>query len=206
MPIDNGAIVLVSFRGLCFGQRIILTHTLRKTSAPAGTKTVEQELESIIEDTKAGGNIALVPPYLACLPTTYSLTEIRAQVISPVRSAYLTNSELLVGTHASPATVANDSAAITLRTALAGRREVSTKKIGPVPDAASAAGLLTTPYRGLLSQVALALKQTTVLPDGEAYSPVIWHRNLVPSFSLVTNHVLGDQSRTQRRRTVGLGE
>jgi hypothetical protein len=111
------------------------------------------------------------------------------------------------GTNANAATVANDSAAITLRTALSGRNQVGTKHIGPVPDAASANGVLTGAYLMLLDALAQKLIQSAT-PAGwgdTIISPVVADLKF-GSNELVNSYIIGEQSRVQRRRTVGLGE
>lgn len=205
MALELNDVVLVSFRGLCFGQRIILTHTYRIDAVNDPGQTVVQDLTDILTAIDVGGGDAVVPSYLACLPPQYQLTQLRAQRIYPIRSAYVPITKALAGTHEAPATVANDAAAITLRTDYAGRNQIATKHIGPIPDDASSAGLLIAGYKTLLSTLATKLLLTIDFGAAGQATPGIYHRS-TNGFDAVESYILGDQSRTQRRRTVGVGE
>jgi len=205
MPLEVGDIVLVSWRGLCFGQRIILTHTYRVSVAPDPESTVWQNLDSIIDAVDVGGAADITTNYLALLPAAYGLNEIRAQRVYPIRSAYFSKAKAEEGGHAGAATVANDAAAVTLRTDYAGRNQIATKHIGPVPDAASASGLIVTAYKTLLTAFATDLLLTPAFGTTGSLIPIIYHR-ATNGHSDVVSYRLGDQSRTQRRRTVGVGE
>lgn len=207
MGLLNNDIVQISFRGLCFGQRIIMTRPyVISGDFPVGT-SIGQDLESIIGAVAPAGVQDIATPYLACLPPQYSLTGIRAQRIWPTRVAYREDSIIgAVGTNAGAATVANDSACITLRTALSGRKQVANMHIGPVPDTVSVAGLITNAYKATLNPLGTKLVTSFVPPaSGSLVVPVVYHR-ASHTFDLVQQFILGDQSRVQRRRTVGIGE
>lgn len=208
MPVLVGDSVELQWIGSCFAQTIRMNLTYRCAVQNVG-RTTGQTLQELLTTVNGAGANAITPQYLACLPPQYSLLETRAQVIRPTRSAY--TSQVFVGgtpgTHASPATVANDSAAVTRRTALAGRRQVSTLKVGPVPDAVSAAGLLVAAYKVLLEAFAGRTTITILNPVGtEQFIPTILTATGFPDGRDLETFRIGDQSRVQRRRTVGLGE
>lgn len=207
MPIPEAGDILLTMKGFCFGQRIMLTQWFNKENASTGTQTIHEELDAFLDEIINNDSNLMIESYLACLPTSYRLTEFRMQLVYPLRYAYISRTVDMPGTHASPATVANDAAALTFRGAVARREDVATKHIGPIPDAASAAGLLTGPYKVLLETLATAMKgdyAVGTIPN--IYSPEIYHRKQPGTSSPILFHRVGEQSRVQRRRTVGLGE
>lgn len=208
MALKNGDFVRVWTRGVCFGQRIILTHNYLIVGDFPVANSIATDLELILTAWAPAGVLDATTPYLACLPPQFSLQEIRAQLFSPTRSAY--RSVLFVGgapgTNAGAATVANDSGCITMRTEKAGRSQVANQHIGPAPDAASAAGVLTAAYTATLATLGSKLVQAFVPPtSGSLVVPVIFHRATATS-DTINQFIIGPQSRVQRRRTVGIGE
>lgn len=206
MGLLNNDIVQITWRGSCFGQRILLTHHYKILGDYNAATSIAQDLDDITNNIHPLGANDKTTVYLACLPPQYNLIEIRAQRIRASRSAYRAQGNAFPGTHASPATVANDSACVTLRTENAGRSQVSNKHIGPIPDAVSAAGVLTPAYKLLLSSLGSALV-TAFAPvgSGSIVTPVVFNRTLLTS-DVLNTYIVGEQSRVQRRRTVGLGE
>ncbi|OWY61920.1 hypothetical protein B7486_61200, partial [cyanobacterium TDX16] len=150
--------VQITIRGRCFGQRIILVRHLLIVGDMPIADSVKKGLDDILTAVGPGGIANWQVPYLAALPPQYTLDEWRAQRIKPVRSAYTSVFPVaVVGTNANAATVANDSAALTFRGASASRSNVGTCKIGPAPDGASAAGLLTAAYTTLIANIGTAM-------------------------------------------------
>lgn len=199
-------IVQVNWFGSCFGQRIILDTTyLVLGNFPVGDSFF-QDAQRIVNLVTAGGAIDVQTAYLAALPPQYSLEEIRVQKINGVRSAYFSNGFVAtVGTNANAATVANDAACITLRTQKAGRNQVANKHIGPAPDAVSAAGLLVNAYKTVLTALGGKLVISGIpVGSGSIIAPTIYHR-AAGTNDLVQQFLIGQQSRVQRRRTVGVG-
>lgn len=207
MPLAPDDLVRISFRGSCFGQRILMDLTYLTTVGVPGQPTDETLLSVLNAVQLAPTDIRTA--YLACLPPQYELNEIRAQRIFPVRDAYVSFFPVAgtVGTNANNATVSNDAAAITRRTALSGRDQVSTLKIGPAPDAVSVAGRLTAVYGGLLAALA-ALTITTVVDavSTAQLAPVISNRTHFVGARFLRSFRIGLFSRVNRRRTVGIGE
>lgn len=199
-------IVQVNYRGTCFGQRIILDTTYIVIGNFPVLDSFFTDAQRIITAVNAGGVIAVKPSYLACLPASYVLDEIRVQKINGVRSAYFSNGFADPGTHADAATVANDSACVTLRTQKSGRKQVANKHIGPIPDSANVAGLLTNAYKAILSALGTKLL-TSGIPVGAGATivPTIYHR-ADNTNDPVQQFLVGAQGRVQRRRTVGIGE
>lgn len=208
MPVLVGDSIELSFIGTCFGQTIRFINTY-KCAVQNLARTTTTTLQELITQVSAGGANDIMASYLACLPPQYSLLKIRAQVVHPTRSAY--TEQVFVGgtpgTHASPATVACDSASVWRRTALAGRRQVSTLKVGPVPDAVSAAGLLIAAYKALLTTFGADTIKPLVMPVGteQFVATILTPGGANDGRDLISVGV-GDQSRTMHRRVVGLGE
>lgn len=200
-------IVQVNWRGLCFGQRIILDTTYVVLSNFPVINSFFQDATKIVDLLAVGGAIDVQTAYLACLPPQYTLEEVRVQKINPGRSAYFSAGFVgAVGTNAGAATVANDAACITLRTQQSGRSQVANKHIGPVPDVANVAGLLTVGYKTTLSALGGKLVVSGTPPTtGALIAPTIFHRATLTN-DLVQQFLLGQQGRVQRRRTVGVGE
>lgn len=216
MAIGVNDVVAVTFRGTCFAQRIMFTRTYRCTEIGAPIRTTVEELNAIINSQSAlvaaGGN-DIIDAYLACMSTNYTLNVIRAQVISPVRSAYFDQATAQVGNGAGPSTTANIAGVITARGALAGRQFVSNSHIGPIPTEASAAGLLTNPFKLQMESLAFCMQlafRTGIAPAGNEYEPVIFHYRKPPRPPLAPDRIedttVQTTTRVMRRRTVGVGE
>lgn len=207
MGLLNNDVVQVTWRGECFGQRILLTHNYLILGDYNAATSVTQDLTDILNQVKAAGAFDVTTSYLACLAPDYTLHFMRAQRIKAIRSSYVEQVvAALPGTWAGAATVANDSAALTLRTASAGRSQRATKHIGPIADNASAAGLIVVGMGPKLTALGNKLIQAFApAGSGSVVTPIIYHRG-TGTFDVTDRFILGDQSRVQRRRTVGLGE
>lgn len=205
MGVQVGDKVQVNFVGRCYSQRIMLTTMWRVAQAAAPGETYALNMTQLIDSLDVGGANSIVTPYLALLQEDYTLIRITAQAIHPVRLAYVAKEVARPG-NGGAGSVANDSACLTLRTANAGRSQVANKHIGPVPDGVSLAGRLDVAYKALVATLGSAMT-ATIQPDplGAIYQPVIFHR-ASELHDGVTGFIVGDQSRVQRRRTVGVGE
>jgi len=207
MGLLNNDIVQMSWRGKCFNQRIIMVRNYLVLGDYNVATTIAQDLDDITNQLAPAGAFDATTAYLACLPPEYELQEIRSQRVKAVRSV-IRSSVFggLPGTHASSATVPTDSGAITFRTDLAGRSQVSVVKIGPLPDAASVAGNLTAAQ--LAKHSALATKLLTAFApagSGSVITPVVVGKALTNP-SALTSAVPEVTSRVITRRTVGRGE
>lgn len=200
--------LLVSFYGRCFGQRIILTHHYDLNLIGGPIEVIYNDaMEQVIDQVESAGGSDIVTALRDCLPAQWRLEEIRAQVIWPLRYVIVSRAYDLPGVNAAAATVANDSAALTFRTERAGRRFVGTKHLGPVPDGASAAGLLTANYITTVNALGTVMMNPVVTTDGPLdWRPCIYNRDQPIGSPRIESFIVGRQSRVQRRRTVGLGE
>lgn len=207
MGLVSGDIILLQHRGQCFGQQIRVNRTLVvQGNFPAITRVVD-DLATIANAVTVGADNDQTSVYLDVLPPQYSLNSIRVQKLNVPRSvAFDLSTPMTTGNNMASATVANDAAALTFRTELAGRNQVSTLKIGPIPDGFSASGLLNPIAFGLMNLLGNAWRANIpVAGTTSVLFPVILHRSSF-TWDVINSHVIGSQSRTQRRRTVGLGE
>lgn len=206
MGLLNDDKVQVQFRGDCFGQLIIFNMGYTVVGNFPVITSIAQDLEAIISDIDLGVLTTVRAAYLSCLAPQYTLRSTRAQKVNPIRSAFRESSLAFPGTNANPATVANDAAALTLRGDIAGPHFHGTKHVGPVPDGASANGLLTDAYRALVQILGTRMLETWV-PTGSGSLLVqsIWASPVAASL-FMTARSTGLQSRVQRRRTVGVGK
>jgi hypothetical protein len=208
MSIQPGDGIRIQFRGRCFGQRIVMDLSYRTTIGNNAISTREglQAINATVGNLGAGSPLQA---YLACLPPQYLLDEVRSQVVWPIRSAYEEQGfgPGQTGTHGSPATVACDSAAVTRRTAFSGRNQISTLKVGPCPDGASAAGLITDAYRVLLATFAGSTLVTFIAGATQIrlVPTILGAGGAVGTRDLESQRV-GLASRVMHRRVVGIGE
>jgi hypothetical protein len=210
MGIAAGDTIKVTALCRTFGQRSILDLTYLCTVGNVGGDINAQQNELLSEMFGLVANPnSVLTSYRACLPPQTTIEEYRTQVVSPVRLAYFSIPAADVGSNANAATVACDAASVYRRCAAAGRRNISTLKVGPVPDASSAAGLLTNAYKIVLAEFAVKSLNTILLPASTLqFRPVILNRltNTFDGQRFLLTFGIGAQSRTQRRRVVGRGE
>lgn len=204
MPVAPDDVLRATLRGDCFGQQILLDLTyVCSVGSVAPVNDVLDEFLSLL----GPGAATIQANYLDCLPPSYTMRERRAQMVTPVRTAYRSvfTNVANVGT-AGAATTANDATAITRRTNSAGRSQVSTLKIGPMPDGSSVGGAVTAGYIGVLGTLAFSTLLTQILPvTGAQFVPCIVNRNNQVLGRLLTSFRVGQYSRVNRRRTVGIG-
>lgn len=208
MGLLNNDIVRVDWRGSIFAQRIILTSTwVLFGDYNAGT-TVAEDLDDILNNLRAGGAFDKTTTLLACMPPSYSLTEIRAQRVRTLRSAFRSNVNGLpaAGTNANDTERSTIAAAATFRTDFSGRDQVCTKHIGPVPDLGVVDGVLTAAYQLTVANWATTFRLGfTPAGSGTLVAPVIFHK-ATNTWDIITGLFIQGSARTMRRRVVGRGE
>lgn len=164
MPVNPGDTIRVTLAGTCFQQRILcdLSYEVTVGNAVLATPVVLSEL---INQISAAGPNSIWAEYRACLPPQWLSSEIRAQVILPQRSAFVSiGFNAFPGLNVNPTTSATRQAAITRRTNIAGRNQTSTLKVGPAPDAGFSNGLVTAAYEPVLSAFGGASIKPLLLP------------------------------------------
>lgn len=206
-----GDILQLTFLGRYAGQRIMLTHHYRLDAVTAFTDASLVQL-GLLDEVRAGagGGNVIEGSYLACLPAQYTLEKIRAQTIALQRLVPTEVARNVNGTHGDDTETGNQAVVITLRTAVAGRSQVSNKHIGPIPQAVTVQddGLLTVAYKTLATTLASNLNvQINNVATGAVFSPVIYHRTGDgPNYSKILSYLTQPNIRVMRRRTVGVGE
>lgn len=205
MPLEVGDIVRVNYKGTSMGQRILYGMDF-VVDATASVDTVIQDLDHIaafFADDLAGTHL---DTYLQMMGTNYTLDEVRTQKLNPARSAYVSIPKAEPGVFAAPATSANLQLPITFRTAFAGRRQVSVKKIGPVPLGSFSDGVPLGPYIALANDFAdiWVLPAVTIAP-AITLLPVVRDAE-TGTFTELETYRIGDRIGTMRRRTVRVGE
>jgi len=207
MGLEAGNILEVSWRGLSMGQRILMVQHFVFTGAGIADQTVPAATLALAEAFATTGTSPTMTNALrALMPTNYTLETLRVQRVWPERSVITEVAPNQLGLFAGTASVPNDTAAISWRTAKAGRNQVGVTKIGPLPTDAAVDGLVTNAYTGLLEALANAiLTPEDIAAVGGTLFPVIWHAPGGTS-DQKTTYVTKLEARTMRRRTVGRGE
>ena len=197
----------VLLNGTCFSQRIRtrLTYVVIAVN-PVVDPVVS--MNEIIAGVQAVGANNLTTNYLTCLPTSYTLNEVRGQWLRATKLAYISSFPVAsIGTNANPATVACDSAAVVRRASKAGRKYISTLKLGPVPDGGSASGLLVATYKALATNFGNDTLKTLSFPvSGIIAIPTILQPNGLSTDADLKTLLIPNESRVMRRRVVGRGE
>lgn len=208
MPLPAGTIVAVNFVGDWLAQRYMLTTTWRIliTTSVQDTSQDAQSIAVHFTDTSLTTNF--IQRYRQCLGSDYTIREVNAQAIHPIRhvkaSVNLAYSGQFIGT----ITSGNLAAIITLRTQLAGRTQVSNKHIGPLAQESLSGGAPGFGLPAALANFGAKLTQNEVAPAGPnsiTLVPVIFHRDS-GQHDVVLNHVVGTRLGTMRRRTLRVGE
>lgn len=208
MAVTVGQIVLVTFVGKSYGQLIMHQLTYR-VSAAVGT-TTEIQLQNLLLDditTVAPGD--LIPNYMNCLHTGYTMEQVWAQVIAPTRFRKSVEVVTSITGQGGLGEATNVASALEFQTDLAGRDQVSVKKIGPIPltDIFISDGKLTEDMIELLDTYAANVRAPILLASGDiTLTPVIYHPGKTPNWNDITGHIPKDTVRVNQRRTVGHGK
>lgn len=209
MAVAPNDLFLLQAFGTCFNQRIMLTHWYYVGSVP-GTAFEAQAANDLIDQVRAGGGgDQWETDYRNVLPPDYVLNEWRCQKVAPVRYRVQRQTRNVAGLHADSTEATNQAATISFTTLLAGRDQIATKHIGPIPQGAAVQvnGEVNGAYKTLLGTLAFEMLQPIVGPvTGAVFIPCIAHKTPFGSFTQIVQHQEGDTLRTMRRRTVRVGE
>jgi hypothetical protein len=209
MPqITTGAVFSINLDGTLYGQQILLTtHWQVVTVTPEISFDDDElftELNTIID-----GVAGIATQYTSCAcPNLMGIKQV-SQVLHPAR--FIRRVDTLIhdaGVVEGDSLPPNVSAAITLRTDTAGRDQMGTKHIAGMPPDFTANGLITVAGMGAYEGLATALiTPMTATVDGSAVvcAPVIYRRTAPAESPILSNYIIGDTSRVERRRTVRLG-
>jgi len=203
--LPNNTLLLVSFRGILNGQRIITTFHYRAAGNPTAGTTYVAYLDKLYLLIAAG----LQTKYLDVMPANYLLEVTRLQPIQPMRLRY---TEYTVG---APGTLVDNSN--TQNLALSIKRVAVTagpKGVGRVQIPVAAENVLAGEIdmggplwanAGIFGVEMIAV-QTTVSP-GMTWNPCLPAQNGTNTGDWdLFEFGLEQTARTMHRRTVGLGE
>lgn len=204
----NGDILLLSIQGKIFGQRTLFTQTF-SVQGVDGIIDVTTFLAAWLDNIQAGAPDPIMDHYAAVLSESWTADKMVAQKVNAPRSVAVELLQTLTGDRALT-TVGYCTAAVTSRTDLAGRDQVSTHHIGPIAPGDVVNGLITNDLKTAFDPLLEDMLEATGPAGypGVSLNPCIWHRALPgPTvFSdLVTATILQPEARTQRTRRVGHG-
>lgn len=203
-----GNILSVILESRLNGQQILLTTHWRIKETGAALEVDMYETFDSLNNTfnEVDGWIALAA---ACMSQDTEILFVRYQEIYPDRRVNFgfdaTNDFGAVAEDSMPPNVA---LVITVRTDETGPAERGNKHIGGLPVTFVENGAPSGDAIVALGQLGDALVREYVATVGGedcVFEPILYRRDTPLSSPVVTNHILGQTSRTMHRRTVGLG-
>lgn len=204
MPLVSGDKIHCWYDMTYVGQRYQFHQHYRVVSNTSG-QTTDQSLgviNTLLSDTATVGSIGKA--FRDSIPGNVTINKVTSQQITTVRSAYREQVMGVLGAWLMGATTGNVSGCITLKGALAGRRFISNRHIGPLASNMYADGTLTN---AAIVQF-LALGDT--LDDPQPLSlgtlnlqPIVNHPGT--EFTDVFSFTVSDRVGTMRRRTLRVG-
>jgi len=207
MALQIGDIMLVTFRGKIFDQRMltILHYRVIQGTASGNVFADTQAWADWFANLTAAGELVTV--YLATCAPEYSLEEIRVQRISPARNPYAISVVNLVGTNANAARTSNLAASITKRGVVAGRWANGRVQMPGLPadnvvDGEIAIGAQID-YQTLATKLAADQNYVGIT---QQLRPVIYNPGRVPNYTEIATWTVQTSARTMHRRTLRLGE
>jgi hypothetical protein len=200
-----GDVCLVTYRGSLNSQRILNTFVYG-VQAFTGTPDQSLALDALVAKLNTTGN--LTDKYLNCVPADYTLAQIWAQVIRPLRWAKHIYPQGTAGNGGNASVTSNLAMSITRRGARGRRKDVSSLHVPVSGDVSEVnGGFLQTGI--LISGNALALQLRTLVATTTPavdWVPVIFNGPTFIDVTPITAAFAQDTVRVMRRRTVGLGE
>lgn len=206
MGLATGDCVLVTFRSVLFGQRMLMTLRYVVT-VPSVGNSITQDLTDIA-DAFANAATATLPlnKLLPCQADQVVYDSVRAQRIYPARTVYVYSTLASFGTHPDACTTANISVSCTKRSLFPGRHGLGRVQIPGVPATQYNNGLVEAGYRTLC----IAFNNTLVGEKTIAAAGLkVWacvSANINSLDTKVSSMEVQDTLRTMHRRTVRVGE
>lgn len=210
MPISQNDLLLLTFRGTLFGQRVMTQYGFVCTSSSSANDVLADQ-QQLADNVSTDTGTQILGTYLACLSPALVVNQIWVQRIWPTRQIRTIKTVNLAGQRGINTDTANVAAVITRRTNLSGRDQISNLHLpGPPMDADLVAGVWQAGVLGAYgAHAAESYDSITVPVTGGSYTVrgCIIHRTGAPgAHTLITSHLVNQFARTMRRRTVGLGE
>jgi len=195
-----GSIVEVTFPGNLYGQTVLSVFHF-KYDVDFGSPDGAAQLAELVNSLKDVGQ--LYPLWLACMTEDLITKNIVAQAVHPIRfRRYEFPPTALFGLVPFASPSANMAAAITKRGDFADKHNVGTLHMPGVPSTFQEAGSISGP--GMAAYGALATKLPDTYVDG-TWVPVLYNRADLANCPTITEGSVRDTTRTQRRRTKGIG-
>lgn len=207
-------LMLVTFEAVCYGQKIVLTHTLKATTV-TGDQSVLTAQGDILDKLKEGGDLDVVTFWSACLQTSCTVKKMTAQRIHPtrMRKTEITQDK---GGLAGASEATNLASAISFKTQFGGRKQIANKHIGPLAFGTAETlikdGVLTAAYVALFIDLADALLAAPTTNAGNVqWTPCIVHRakekpHPITGSDVYDTYEINGVLSSQRTRIIGKGE
>lgn len=208
MALAVNDVVQFTLRGLLFNQRI-LTVLHYSVSVTTGGST-ETQLGDAAADFGANlGGQTVVDKYMACAAPNLTVTECRAQRVSPTRSIYMSAALTRSGGQALECLTPNIAASLEKRTATPGRKGVGRWQLAALATDTYVAGVLTDAFvLGPMTDLATEMMKSWTKVTGGAitFVPCIFNPGTTPPFSPLLAVVPKNTVRTMHRRSLLVGE
>lgn len=205
MGLPLGAIVEVAVVGDIFGQTTMNVWHYKVTTISTTVNPLTEVRDFVTQHFVLPGG-AIWDVLHPLLPNEWFAEHVSGQAVAPTRQRRVQVLGLGVGTGGASLTT-NLQASLTLQTNLGGRNQIGGKRIC-MPSSQSDDGKLDVLYTPKMTDLGIAcmLPLTEALGNG-TYTPVIYHRGMAPPADSndITGYIVQPQTRTIRRRTVGLG-
>jgi len=202
MTSDN-SVLLCTIRARLFAQTVMQVWCYRVTVM--GTPITEFQAGADVAAFMVGGTGTPLDGWIAMATADVQFVDAVGQHVYPTRAAYSVATTLATGSVAGTALAANQALAATKRSTVAGRQGHGTVHYAGCPSSFYSSGRVTTAATTAFVPVPPQALANFTDSGGTLYSACIYHR-ISPALSPVTTTlVLESTTRTQRRRTVGLG-
>lgn len=210
MAIVTNDLIIVTFRGTLFGQRVMTTYGWVCTSSTSSNSTLSDQA-SLTDAIGTDTGTTLLTTYLACLSPSVTVDQVWAQKIFPVRQIRTIRAINMTGTAGINDGASNIAAVISRGTEFGGRSQISNLHLpGPPTGTELVAGQWQDGYKTTLGlHAAESYDQITVAVTGGSFvlNGAIIHRNGPPgSYNRISRHMVNPVARVMDRRTVGHGE
>lgn len=204
----TGSVIEVSIQGRHNGQRTLNLLHYKINAAPISPTDFTPYAELLIQELVAPTN--LIDAYLNCCSDEFRLETIRVQVLSNVRYSYQDFPQTdSIGGVAEEALPPNDGVTITKRNNDTGRHNRGSVHMPAVPRTFVSLGLVTgvgvAAYNLFITELR-KIQSITVLTALIELTPCILNKQFIPASVFFDQCTLQLTSRTNRRRTVGVGE
>lgn len=202
--ISTGAILEFTVRGAVQNQRMltILHYRFKSGTTFTDGKQALDDFRTAWVTTTGKGAL-----FKACISSEATVLEWRTQWIYPTRYVYQQSSfGGGAGSAGGECMPANVAAALNKRTELAGRHNRGTTHMWGVDRGFVAGGELNGAAIAAYSAFGASLETNVTLTTGQVFEPIIYNRATPNLSAVITQTNIQLTTRTERRRTLGVGE